>query len=74
MGVEMRPLDPVSLEVVRRHDQDLELLAGAHNELGELIEVTWHRKDGSAMRLLTHATDEARAYLAGRRAKAEKPR
>lgn len=64
--MEMRP--PVSLEVVKRHDEDLELLAGAHNDLGELIEVTWHRSDGSVLKLLTHATEEAREYLAKRRA------
>jgi hypothetical protein len=67
--MEMRPGAPVGLEIVRQHDEDLELLAGAHNDLGELIEVTWTRKDGSILKVLTHATEEAREYLAARRAR-----
>jgi hypothetical protein len=72
MGVNLH--DPIDLEVIRQYDQDLELLAVAHNDLGEMFEVTWHRQDGSILRLLTRATGEARAYLSGRPAKAVKSR
>jgi hypothetical protein len=66
--MDMRPDGPVDLEVIRRHDEDLELLAGAHRDLGDAVAVTWHRRDGSVLTLLTHATEEARAYLAQRHA------
>ncbi len=72
MGMSVGPQVPVSLDVVRQHDQDLELLAGPHNDLGELMEVTWQHKDGGILKVLTHATEEARAYLAARHARSNK--
>jgi hypothetical protein len=66
------PIPVVALAAIQERDRELELTAVPHTDRGEMFEVSWHHRDGSGViTVLTHATEEARAYLAERLARIE---